>query len=205
MKKILFFILLFSFSSICFAQRHIELKTYYPSPYGSYKEMDIEEGIIFGTHDSPSDYVADITCNASKRGKLAFGLKDSSVTGERRYYYCDSIGGVWDWYEENSAGVETTETGVGSSVMYLMSTGSYRNCPSDWLSAGMSHYYNGDIGANVDERVCYRSDAACLVITFLAGSIPSCPSGWDKTFSGSMSGGAGGGASVYQTTCYKCP
>jgi len=70
----------------------ITITTYYPSPYGSYKELEMHEGAIFHPHNSPGDYVEDLDCNADKEGKLVYGKKDSSVT-EDTWYYCD--GSEW--------------------------------------------------------------------------------------------------------------
>ena len=70
----------------------ITITTYYPSPYGSYKELEMHEGAIFRPHNSAGDYVEDLDCNADKEGKLVYGKKDSSVT-EDTWYYCD--GSEW--------------------------------------------------------------------------------------------------------------
>ena len=119
----------------CFAQggETITITTYYPSPYGNYKELEMHEGAIFVPHNSAGDYVEDLECNADKEGKLVYGKKDSSVT-EDTWYYCD--GSEWKEMEMGGCkwnGVDLTFTGcvTGASIEfssshYYESEGDYR-------------------------------------------------------------------------------
>ena len=96
----------------CFAQggETITITTYYPSPYGNYKELEMHEGAIFVPHNSAGDYVEDLECNADKEGKLVYGKKDSSVT-EDTWYYCDGN----EWKEVKGKGVFPSAMGGGST------------------------------------------------------------------------------------------
>ena len=75
MKKSLFLmsILLFLCAANIFAQETITITTYYPSPYGSYNQLQVADKLEIGTNASPTyplqiDNTVDIFANAPHEG-----------------------------------------------------------------------------------------------------------------------------------------
>ena len=94
MKKTLF-ILILLFSTVLLPslgiaedeKETITIVTYFPTPYGAYNEVKVQEGIVFKPQD-------DISSISGKEGELVYGKLNAFATENKFYYYNGS-----DWVE----------------------------------------------------------------------------------------------------------
>ena len=75
----------------------IAISTYYPSPYGSYNEVSIEEGVQFQT---VNPIQGNLTCDNTKEGKLVYGKLLGTET-KSEFYICDGLS--WKKFSSSSS------------------------------------------------------------------------------------------------------
>jgi hypothetical protein len=84
MRILLALIAVLSLTSLLLAQEQLTISTYYPSPYGSYNELQL----------IPHNPATSSCTTAADGGKIYF---DDSVA-PNRMKVCDNVGGSWGWH-----------------------------------------------------------------------------------------------------------
>ncbi|MDD3345698.1 MAG: hypothetical protein PHO34_04660 [Candidatus Omnitrophica bacterium] len=118
LKAFLAFVFLFAASTVAASAEDITITTYYPSPYGSYNELQLYP------HSSPT-----VSCNSSKRGTMYYDSDDNNM------YVCN--GTSWLVLSKGSAFTYYcfSSSAYGSPVCTNYG-GSQGYCPSGYTQQG---------------------------------------------------------------------
>lgn len=177
MKKLKFLIILiFGFFGLCFADESITMTTYYPSPYGSYNQLDVSRSVTF----KPQSNLAAIQALSSPQiGEVAYS------SGDDKFYY-NNTGTSGGWVALSGG------SGGGVTMMSARSASTYNHagaCAYCYnLSAAAAYAMNGDTtNTYTDWRLPSASEAAVF-----EGTITATDTVWTST-----SGQAGYGGYWY--------
>jgi len=180
---------IFVLHSLSFCEESFTITTYYPSPYGVYKELRLY----------PNDAAS--TCDSNNKGAMYYSDSGSQI------YVCN--GSSWE--------TATGKPGANTMVIYGYYDNGFNvpGCPSGWSNSGpqVTSYGGGGsraISSNVTypaARSCSRTDGSYLTVTIYGYydngfNVPACPSGWNDSGAQVTSYGGGGSRAISSNVTY---